>query len=326
MSIRAPATTSRKPSFSTSREPPRLNRSLSLSYRALPELAPPLLQSLNAEGTLLQESGLGLKSVKMAFNLGGGAPVSQEANGLKDISTDKLAFKALGGDRKLKFLPSPWPGNALPAPTSSLLSVASGKGLVAAAGPDTLIIATTEAVRKAFVSEESVPDNIKAFTPQATLPVPRVSQVAFSSDESSLVICADSGGGLAVYDVQAILQGSKDTAFQLATNGVGVRALVPNPAKDSAHIFAIVLTNGQLLVADLKQRQLVNGPNGPLLREGVSCVSWSAKGKQLVAGLANGTAAQMTPDGTEKAVVPKPPSVANDHHGKSILIDHTIRG
>ena len=159
-------------------------------------------------------------------------------------------------------------------------------------------------------------NNIKAFTPQATISVPRVSQVAFSADENYLVICAESGGGLAVYDVQAMLQGNKDSAFQLATNGVAVRALAPNPAQESAHFFSIVLVNGQLLLANLKDRQLVNGPNGPILKEGVSCVSWSARGKQLVAGLGNGTAFQMTPEGVGKAEIPRPPQLQGDQHGK----------
>jgi hypothetical protein len=31
------------------------------------------------------------------------------------------------------------------------------------------------------------------------------------------------------------------------------------------------------------------GPGGPVLKDGVSCASWSNKGKQLIAGLADGT-------------------------------------
>ncbi|TKA76439.1 hypothetical protein B0A49_03212, partial [Cryomyces minteri] len=238
---------------------------------------------------------------------------------LELIETEGLGFLSIAGDTKLRLLPSPWPNDALPPPTVSLFAVASGKGLIAAAGPDTLVIATTESVRRAFAAEGPKANNVKAFTPQATLPIPRVSQVAFSSDESSLVIAAETGGGLAVYDVQSIMQGNKEPAFQLGTNGIAVRALIPNPATDAAHFFSIVLTGGQLMLANLKERQLVNGANGPVLKEGVSCIAWSNRGKQLVAGLGNGTAYQMDPQGVGKADIPKPPQVEGEQHVSSIF-------
>ncbi|KAK5011276.1 hypothetical protein LTR16_003349, partial [Cryomyces antarcticus] len=238
---------------------------------------------------------------------------------LELIETEGLGFLSIAGDTKLRLLPSPWPDDALPPPTASLLAVASVKGLIAAAGPDTLVIATTESVRRAFAAEGPKANNVKAFTPQATLSIPRVSQVAFSSDGSSLVIAAETGGGLAVYDVQSIMQGNKEPAFQLGTNGIAVRALIPNPATDAAHFFSIVLTGGQLMLANLKERQFVNGANGPVLKDGVSCVAWSNRGKQLVAGLGNGTAYQMDPQGVGKADIPKPPQVEGEQHVSSIF-------
>jgi len=95
----------------------------------------------------------------------------------------------------------------------------------------------------------------------------------------------------------------------MPTNGVSVRVLAPNPAPEYSHLFAAVLANGQLVMANLKDRQLVSGSSGPVFREGVSCVSWSAKGKQLVAGLQDGTAAQYDHQGSEKARIPSPPQL-----------------
>ena len=224
-------------------------------------------------------------------------------------------------------LPSPWPLEALPPPTASLLSVASNKGLLAAAGPDSVIIASTESVRQAFNADGTNESSIKPYTPQLTLPIGmRVSQVTFSADENFLAISAENGGGLAVYDVSALMQGSTQSAFELSTNGISLRALIPNPTPEKAELCALVTVNGELMMANLKTRQLLTGPDGHIMKDSVSCVSWSNKGKQLVAGLGNGTAFQMTPEGAGKADIPRPLTLEGDQYGvlKSAVVDsHT---
>ncbi|RFU36054.1 hypothetical protein B7463_g252, partial [Scytalidium lignicola] len=252
---------------------------------------------------------------------GGAAGSIPPQNGpdLEEIQTEALGFLALAGEAKLQLLPTPWPSDNLPAPTSSLLSVASRKGLIAAAGPDAVIVATTESVRKAFEGPATGNGNLRAFQPQLKLPMPmRISQIAFSADESYLVLSAETGGGLAIYDVQALLQGSTQSAFELSTNSESLRALIPNPTPEKGELFAIVTTNGKLMMANLKEKNFVPGPNGPVLKEGVSCISWSARGKQLVAGLGDGTAYQMTPDGVGKAEIPRPPNIVDGQHVSSL--------
>lgn len=208
--------------------------------------------------------------------------------------------------------------DALPPPTASLLSVASQKGLLAAAGPDSVIIASTESVRQAYAAESPTGSDYKSFTPQLTLPIGmRVSHVAFSADESCLVIAAENGRGLAGYDVQALAQGSTQRTFELATNGISIRALVPNPVPQSAELFAVVTTNGELMIANMKTQQFQSGPSRPVMKRGVSCVSWSPRGKQLVAGLGDGTGYQMTPDGKGKGDIPRPLGLEGDQHGQS---------
>jgi nucleoporin NUP159 len=217
----------------------------------------------------------------------------------------------------VRLLPGPWPSVALPPPHASLLSVASNTGLLAAAGPDSVIIAKTESVREAYSAESSTAGAIKPSVPQLTLPLGiRVSQVAFSADESYLAISAETGGGLAIYDVQSILQGNTQSAFELSTNGISLRALTPNPTREKAELFAVVLANGQLMITNLKTRQFLNGPNGQVMKDGVSCVSWSNKGKQLVAGLGSGASFLMTPEGESKGDIPKPPNLEGDQHGR----------
>ena len=211
----------------------------------------------------------------------------------------------------MRLLPSPWPNDSLPPPTASLLSVASKKGLLAAAGPDSVIVATTDSVRQAFGAK--VEGNPKPFTPQLVLPLgTRISQVAFSADEEFLVLSAEVGGGLAVYEVQSLMQGNTQSSFEIGTNGTALRHLLPNPVPATAELFALISVNGDLMIANLKSRQL----QGQVLKGGVSSISWSNKGKQLMAGLGDGRAYQLTREGEEKAEVPKPPGLEGDQHGK----------
>ncbi|KAG9676281.1 hypothetical protein KCU99_g4102, partial [Aureobasidium melanogenum] len=235
------------------------------------------------------------------------ANVGPQANALDEAPEtfqDSIGFKDIGGDSKVR-LSQAWPADKQPPAWASLLSIASTKGLIAAGTSESVILVSSDTVRKTYwepdASAEKKPKDI---TPQLSLSVPQVSHVAFSANESSLVIAAQEGGGLAVYDVQALLQGNKESAFQLATNGISIRALAPNPSPDNAHLFAVVLTDGRLMLADLKQRSFSS-----VFREGVRCVSWSVKGKQLVAGLEEGGAEQFDPQGTVKAQIPKPPQL-----------------
>ncbi|KAF2459477.1 hypothetical protein BDY21DRAFT_338351 [Lineolata rhizophorae] len=240
---------------------------------------------------------------------------------VSEILTEKLGFHAISGESKIRLLPSAWPESQLPPPTASLLAIAQKRGLLVAASPDSLVLAETAAVRAAFsaTAPSGHEGNVKPFMPAASLRIPRVSHVSFSTDESLLVICAEQGGGLAVYDVAALLRNNREPAFQLATNGVAVRAIAPHPAADNAHIFALVLANGQLLVADLNGRRIHSGPNGPVLKENVSCISWSTKGTQIAAGLGDGSTVQIDPTSGEiKAQIPRPPGLEGDHHVSTI--------
>ncbi|KAK6864487.1 hypothetical protein PG995_001015 [Apiospora arundinis] len=259
----------------------------------------------------------------MAFGFGGvgNAPGSGPAQGtgpasvnqgpdLELVSTENLGFLSIAGDAKVRFT-SAW--SPAPAQTASLLTIASRKGLVAAAGPDGLTIATTENVRKAFAGSKDGDSDFRSFKPELTLPLPtRICQLTFTADENYLVLSAETGGGLAVYDVQALLQGSTSPAFQIPTNGESLRALVPNPMPEKGELCAVVTDKGNLLIADMKKQDFVPGQNGQILKAQVSCVAWSTKGKQLVAGLGDGTIQQMTPSGDLKATIPKPPSLNGD--------------
>lgn len=215
-----------------------------------------------------------------------------------------LGFLSIAGDAKVRLTPS-W--SPLPSSTCSLLSIASRRSLVAAAGPDHIVLAQTDAVRKALDGPKDGDSDIRSFESQLKIPIPtRVSQLVFTADEKYLVISAETGGGLAIYDVQTLLQGSTSSALELSTNGETLRTLMPNPTPDKAGLCAIVTNNGNLHIASLEDRVISN-----VLQSQVSCVSWSSKGKQLCAGLADGSIRQMTPEGQVKGEIPKPPNMGD---------------
>ncbi|CAJ2513390.1 Uu.00g015090.m01.CDS01 [Anthostomella pinea] len=248
---------------------------------------------------------------------GAGAGGISRGPPLPEVQTEGLGFLSLAGDAKLR-LTSPW--SPTPYPNASLVSIASRQGLVAAAGPDAVVIASTQAVRKAFESPKDGDSEIRSFEPQLKLPLPvRICQLAFTADESYLILSAEQGGGLAVYDVQALQQGSTESAFQLPTNGEALRALVPNPRPEKGELCAVVTNEGKLLMANMKERNFVQGGNGQVLKEQVSCVAWSTKGKQLVSGLGDGTLHQMTPEGVVKAEIPRPPELDSTSHVSTLL-------
>ncbi|KEF60221.1 uncharacterized protein A1O9_05071 [Exophiala aquamarina CBS 119918] len=246
----------------------------------------------------------------------GGAHVSDGAE-LQEIQTNQLGFAALNGEAKIRIFPTPWPSDDLPAPSSSLLSVASSRGLVAAAGPDAIYISSTSKVRESLQLSEKGP--IRPLEPDIKIPLPRLSQIAFSSDDSVLVASTHSEGGILAFQVESLKNGQLEPLVKITTNGQTLRALVPNPVPGSAELFAIVTSNGDLMIVDLKAGALLSGINGFVLTSNVSCVSWSNKGKQLVAGLADGNAVQLKPDGTVVANIPRSTSIAPNVHVSGIL-------
>ncbi|KAJ5983923.1 hypothetical protein N7481_006022 [Penicillium waksmanii] len=252
-------------------------------------------------------------------NPAGGSAQVELGPELSDVFTDEIGFKGIAGDCNIRILPTPWPADALPSSTCSLLAVAQSKGLAVAAGPDALVVATTESIRKSIeASNEGEKVKTKSLKPLATIPLPsRPTHIAFNASDDALILATENGSQISVFQTTSLTQDNAQPALSVSTNGASIRALVPNPDPTS-NLVALVTVNGELLVADLKAGNLVSGANGPILRNGVSCVAWSNKGKQLVAGLADGTGDQMTADGTKKAEIPRPADLEGECHVSSI--------
>ncbi|PYH46553.1 FG-nucleoporin NUP159 [Aspergillus saccharolyticus JOP 1030-1] len=260
----------------------------------------------------------------MAFNFGSSNPAGGNGNfelgpELPEGPAEEVGFKGVDGDSNIRILSTPWPQDALPAPTASLLAVAPTKGILVAAGPDSLSVASTESIRAAISAPTEGKVKTKPFQPQATISLPaRPTHITFASNDTALLLATENGAQLSVFETASLTSGNAQPALSIPTNGTTFRTIAANPAQELSSLVALVTTGGDLLVADLKAGNLVSGPNGQVLKSGVSSVCWSNKGKQLVAGLADGTGFQMTPDGTQKDLIPRPSDLEGDCHVSSI--------
>ncbi|KAI1001119.1 Nucleoporin [Podosphaera aphanis] len=245
---------------------------------------------------------------------------SQLGPDILDIQTTELGFRAIYGESKVQLLPTPWPKENLPPSTSSLMSIASRRGILAAAGPDCVVLATTALVREAFEKSKPTDRQANPYSPNLTIPMKiRISHLAFSADEKYLILSAEDGGGLAVYEVSSLMTGATEATFELPTNGQALSCMIPNPALEREEFLAMVTKEGNLMIANLKERTFIIGAQGSVLKDRVSCISWSTKGKQIVAGLSNGCGYQMTPEGVCKAEIPRLPNLDADDYVSSIL-------
>lgn len=171
-----------------------------------------------------------------------------------------------------------------------------------------LIIGSTSSLRETFIDAS---EPVALYRPQLSLSLPaRISHVAFTADESHLVL-GSASGGLAVYSVSDLNNKSTGAQplFQLGTNNVGLREVKPNPA--IPEFVAIVTTNGDVQMLNLGTGGWEQGSNGLVLKSGASTVSWSQRGKQIVCGMGDGTIWQMTPQGEGKAALPSVPGLDN---------------
>ncbi|EED23444.1 nuclear pore complex subunit Nup159, putative [Talaromyces stipitatus ATCC 10500] len=260
----------------------------------------------------------------MSFGSGGGALAGDASTEigpeLPEVETSELGFLGLDKDYNIQFLPTPWPTDALPAPTSSLLTISSLQGLVVGGGPEGLVLATTKSIRDTISTKAESGPKTKPFQPQAHISLPsRPTHVAFCATESALAVAMESHNQLVIYDSTTLGNGNPQPQISIDTNSP-LRSLTPNPSSESdlSSLVALVTVNGDLLVADLKAGSLVHGQSGPIFRNGVASVTWSNRGKQMVAGLVNGSLVQLDPKGVVKAEIPRPPALEGNKHVSSI--------
>lgn len=178
------------------------------------------------------------------------------------------------------------------------------------------ILGTTESLRKTFTAAPAGAAHVN-YNATVSIPLPTpVSHIAFNSSEKYLILGASSGG-VAVYSTDGLLSGTKTSLFEVGTNGLALRELKPNPNPESSEFAAVMTQNGELRMLNLEMKGFVPGSQGEVLKTGISTIAWSQRGKQLICGLMDGACSQITPDGLERASIPKPPGLV-DHYGMFI--------
>lgn len=120
-----------------------------------------------------------------------------------------------------------------------------------------------------------------------------VSHLAFSFDGSKFYVAA-SQGGLLVYNTKSVNNGRTEIVCPALLD------LLANPANDTV---ALLSTSGDLFLLKNESIQQVGS--------GISAISWSKKGKQIMAGQQNGSLIQYNPAGDVKAQLP----AVNDEAG-----------
>ena len=161
------------------------------------------------------------------------------------------------------------------------------------------------------------------YNPTVSLPLPTsISHIVFNSSEEYLILGASSGG-LAVYSTQSLGSPSNQAKplFEVGTHGLALREIKPNPSDTAAELIAVVTENGDLRIMKLAQQTFVPGKSGEVLKTGISTVAWSQRGKQIICGLTDGSCSQLTPDGDERATIPRPPGLT-DHYGLYSNLHH----
>ncbi|XP_008422632.1 nuclear pore complex protein Nup214 isoform X3 [Poecilia reticulata] len=147
--------------------------------------------------------------------------------------------------------------------------------------------------------------------------------LALSCDELTLSVCGTSeetGLSIAFYDVRTFINKARPQKLPFASlqPAVASDALVQdlkwNPAQPS--MLAACLSDGSMMIlevtGDVKiQAQLP-------ANSGVTCLSWSPKGKQVAVGKMNATVSQYTPALEEKRVIPCPPFYNSDDPVKAL--------
>ncbi|XP_015222717.2 nuclear pore complex protein Nup214 isoform X3 [Lepisosteus oculatus] len=148
-----------------------------------------------------------------------------------------------------------------------------------------------------------------------------VHHVALSCDELTLSVCtlsAEGGGKLSFFDVRTLLNKARPeklpfTSLRPAVQpGTSVKDLKWNPALPS--LLAACLSDGSMLVLEVLDSAKLQAQLPPT--EGITCVCWSPKGKQVAAGKKNATVTQYSPTLQEKKVIPCPHFYSSDNQAK----------
>ncbi|KAK6520839.1 hypothetical protein TWF506_001082 [Arthrobotrys conoides] len=243
---------------------------------------------------------------------------------VQESESDLIGYVALAGELRVKVFDGQYPEGDLPIHSSQLLSISQKRQLFAAGGPQGVVVARTSTLRAAFKNTSIVNGNTLPFQPECIIPMSlRLSHIAFTSDGTYLLLAAQLGG-IAVYLVDDILSKGNDVQPQSQINTGPLLEMKPIPTVADAEKVCIVVGSGwgqggNVGIIDLKTTKVQEN-----LKTGVTTVSWSPKGKQIICGGSLGGLAWIRPDGGEADAVEGVPNYPNYFVSSIFWIESTI--
>ncbi|XP_062290745.1 nuclear pore complex protein Nup214 isoform X2 [Scomber scombrus] len=210
------------------------------------------------------------------------------------------------------------PAGDLPKERSSLLTLSNKFGLTFVGLDKTFKVYLTKDVLAADKVDGNSNEIVDGIAALAEVNVElALHHLALSCDELTLSVCGTSdvaGLSLSFYDVRTFMNKAKPQKFPFASlqpavpPGTLVQDLKWSPAL--ASMLAGCLSDGSMIILDVTDS--VKMQSSLPASDGITCICWSPKGKQVAAGKLNGTVSQYTPTLEEKKVIPSAPFYTSD--------------
>ncbi|XP_070299706.1 nuclear pore complex protein Nup214 isoform X2 [Salvelinus sp. IW2-2015] len=207
----------------------------------------------------------------------------------------------------------------LPKDRSSLLAISNKFGLTFVGLDKKIKVYRTQDILAADKVDGNSNEIIEGIAALADVPVELpVHNLGLSSDELTLSVSGtsdESGLSLDFYDVRTFINKARLQKLPFVTlrPGVGLGIIVQdlkwNPVQ--ASVLATCLSDGSMMVLEVTDSVTVQAQLPAT--EGITCVCWSPKGKQVAAGKMNATVSQYTPGLQEKKVIPCPSFYSSDN-------------
>uniref|UniRef100_G3PWA7 Nuclear pore complex protein Nup214 n=1 Tax=Gasterosteus aculeatus aculeatus TaxID=481459 RepID=G3PWA7_GASAC len=205
------------------------------------------------------------------------------------------------------------PAEDLPRERSSLLTISNKFGLTFVGLDRTFKVYQTRDILTAHAFDGKANEIALA---EVTVDV-TLHHLALSCDELTLSACGVSEGAtlsITFYDVRTFVNKARPQKLPFASllpavaPGTMVQDLKWNPGH--ASMLAACLSDGRMMILDVTDTVRVHAELPA--SNGITCICWSPKGKQVAAGKMNSTFSQYTPALEEKKTIPCPHFYTSD--------------
>ncbi|KAL6096809.1 nup214 [Pungitius sinensis] len=210
------------------------------------------------------------------------------------------------------------PAEDLPRERSSLLTISNKFGLTFVGLDKTFKVYQTRDILTANAFDGKANEIVEGTPALAEVTVDlTLHHLALSCDELTLSVCGVSEGAalsITFYDVRTFVNKARPQKLPFASllpavpPGAVVQDLKWNPGH--ASMLAVCLSDGRMMILDVTDTVRVQAELPA--SNGITCICWSPKGKQVAAGKMDSTFSQYTPALEEKKRVPCPHFYTSD--------------